>query len=163
TPLGIRLDHVRVRRDQEASPFRSLGTHAVWFPRGLLLRLAAREACRRLIEQWQDVGDPSAAAELEAAKARILNDPAPTPETLLSYGLMEHSGKRVAMAERALECMIKFCKDGAEANAARHKQQAPRTRQSQEQLQTAIENCVAGAGGFSWFGNRTKRTVRVFM
>src|SRR5262249_25620018 len=59
-PLGIRLDQSRLRRGQESSPFRSLGTYAVWFPRGLLLRLAAREACRRLIEIWQDVGDPTA-------------------------------------------------------------------------------------------------------
>src|SRR5262249_11298032 len=83
TPLGIRLDQSRLRRDPDSSPFRSLGTHAVWFPRGLLLRLAAREACRRLIEQWQDVGEPTAVAELEAANARILNDPNLNPEALL--------------------------------------------------------------------------------
>ncbi len=60
TPLGIRLDLVRRtsgRRQYRASgalttPFRSFGTYAVWFPRGLLLRAAARKACMRLIDGW---------------------------------------------------------------------------------------------------------------
>ena len=82
TPLGLRLDMSRMLRDPEARPFRSLGTYAVWFPRGLLLRLAAREACRRLLEEWQAVGEPSAVAELNAANARILADPELAPESL---------------------------------------------------------------------------------
>lgn len=62
TPLGLRLDHLRHGDDlssargpgvgQLAVPLRSFGTYAVWFPRGLLLRLAARQACRKLIEGW---------------------------------------------------------------------------------------------------------------
>jgi eukaryotic-like serine/threonine-protein kinase len=61
TPLGLRLDNVR-KEDMpgETGPdpglppaaLRSFGTFAVWFPRGLLLHVAARQACRRLIEQW---------------------------------------------------------------------------------------------------------------
>ncbi len=59
TPLGIRLGNIR--HEHEHAPdftnvlsanFRSMGTYAVWFPRGLLLRLAARLACRRLIGNW---------------------------------------------------------------------------------------------------------------
>ncbi len=258
TPLGIRLDQSRLRRDPDTSPFRSLGTYAVWFPRGLLLRLAAREACRRLIEEWQAVGEPTAVDELEAANARILADPDLNPDALmhavegkaslhmegppgdaltrllagieeqsdqfiahddpggwsrqalvrvkewlgsgiqppgtstiaqrksrltkaleaaavalvddwdkrltdLAYGLMEHPGRRVAIAEKALGHMIQYCTEAAEAHATRQKQQAPRTKKAQDQLQTALENCVTGAGGFSWFGNRTKRLIRVFM
>ena len=36
--------------------FRSLGTYGVWFPRGLLLRLAAQRVCQRLLEEWQAPG-----------------------------------------------------------------------------------------------------------
>jgi hypothetical protein len=61
TPLGLRLDHLRhqglspeacLARTGLAGPFRSFGTFAVWFPRGLLLRLAARLACRRIADGW---------------------------------------------------------------------------------------------------------------
>ena len=40
------------RRWAMAVPLRSFGTYAVWFPRGLMLNLAARHACKRLIDQW---------------------------------------------------------------------------------------------------------------
>ncbi len=43
TPLGLRLERLRLSRG--VLPFRSFGTYGVWFPRGLLLRLAARRAC----------------------------------------------------------------------------------------------------------------------
>jgi hypothetical protein len=65
-----------------STPFRSLGTYAVWFPRGLLLRLAAREACRELIEEWEGQGEPTAQAEVEAACARMLADSELRPEAL---------------------------------------------------------------------------------
>ena len=45
-----------------AAPLRSLGTYAVWFPRGLLLRLAARQAhfmpLSLLDSQFADLEDP---------------------------------------------------------------------------------------------------------
>ncbi|HEY1861177.1 MAG TPA: tubulin-like doman-containing protein, partial [Gemmataceae bacterium] len=75
TPLGLRLDHNRrLTASTGVTPFRSLGTYAIWFPRGLLLRLAAREACKRLLEDWQATGEHTAAAEVDAACARLLAD-----------------------------------------------------------------------------------------
>ncbi len=76
TPLGLRLDNGRqVPLGTEGTPFRSLGTYGVWFPRGLMLRLAGREACKRMLEEWQASGAPTATAEVEAACARVLADP----------------------------------------------------------------------------------------
>jgi hypothetical protein len=83
TPLGLRLDQCRMQRDVNA-PFRSLGTYGVWFPRGLLLRLAARSACQRILEEWQSPGPHNAHAELEAAQARVLADPELLPEALMA-------------------------------------------------------------------------------
>src|SRR5262249_3877521 len=66
TPLGLRLDHLRQGDDYSGSappagvlpaPLRSFGTYAVWFPRGLLLRLAARHTCQRLIHGWLAPGE----------------------------------------------------------------------------------------------------------
>src|SRR6476660_1565162 len=47
------MDH---SRGQAHGLFRSFGTGGIWFPRGLLLRSAARHVCERLIVQWQAVG-----------------------------------------------------------------------------------------------------------
>jgi eukaryotic-like serine/threonine-protein kinase len=95
TPLGLRLDQLRHddgldTADQPAggmmTPFRSFGTFAVWFPRGLLLRLAARTTCRRLIEGWLAPGEaqltPEAAAEVTAVCDRIIANPDLRPEAL---------------------------------------------------------------------------------
>jgi eukaryotic-like serine/threonine-protein kinase len=75
TPLGLRLDMIRHDDAPNESgpapgllpaPLRSFGTFAVWFPRGLLLHVAARQACKRLIDQWVAVG-PTAINEQERA------------------------------------------------------------------------------------------------
>jgi serine/threonine protein kinase len=88
TPLGMRLEGSRLKRAPgDAVCFRSLGTYGIWFPRGLLLRLAARHVCQRLLEQWQapakeDLLLGEEAALLEGAQARILADPELQPESL---------------------------------------------------------------------------------
>jgi serine/threonine protein kinase len=53
TPLGSDLDRTR---HQRGGLFRSFGTGGIWFPRGLLLRSAARHVCEQLIQQWQAPG-----------------------------------------------------------------------------------------------------------
>jgi serine/threonine protein kinase len=56
TPLGTRLTHSReVQTRAQVTPFRSFGAYAVWFPRGLMLRVAARLGCQRLIDAWQNL------------------------------------------------------------------------------------------------------------
>lgn len=256
TPLGLRLDQCRLK--PAATTFRGLGTFGVWFPRGLLLRMAAREACRSLLEDWQAEGDPTARDELEAAHARMAADPEWRPEALADriselvtpmmegrpgeqltkllvsleeqagqfvarddpggwarqalnrvkdwlgsgvqppgvpsiqqrksrltrsleaaavqlaeardaqltetvLGLMEHPGRRVAIAEAAVNRLIVLCNETNLAHAERHRQESERTRGARDQLQLALENCLAGPGGFSWFGGRSRRQIRVFL
>lgn len=53
TPLGSYLGQSRKRlRKLQETPFRSFGAYAVWFPRGLMLRVASRQACQKLIHTW---------------------------------------------------------------------------------------------------------------
>jgi hypothetical protein len=268
TPLGLRLDRIRQKLGSaDLVAFRSLGTYGIWFPRGLLLRLAAQRACKTILEEWQAVGEPTAQAELEAAQARIFADPELTPEALTTRiislagdhleespsdlltrllssleeqsqqmvalddpgawarqavtrvkdwlgsglaipgaaqgsengsgfaigqrkskltksleaaatklatewderltdaatALMEHPGRRVAVAEAAMARFSKFCDEAAAALAARVQLKASRTNNSELQLQDALENCIRGAGGFSWFGGKARRLLRVFM
>ena len=76
TPLGLRLDKVRHARPASATTFfRSFGTFAVWFPRGLMLRLAARQVCSRLLQEWHELGELTVAPAVEAATAAAAADP----------------------------------------------------------------------------------------
>jgi hypothetical protein len=85
TPLGSRLDQLRqVPPPAGVTPFRSFGTHAIWFPRGLLLRMAGRHACLRLLDLWQAEEPSGVGAELEAACARILADNRLRTESIVS-------------------------------------------------------------------------------
>jgi serine/threonine protein kinase len=286
TPLGARLE--RKRHTRSALPFRSFGTYAVWFPRGLLLHLAARGACQRLLEQWQSstldeyalIPDKHASAPLEnlpgfkgvdvkfritahdlleAAQARVLADPElqadalanrildlatqqleGSPRELLtrllaaveeqsqqlvaqddpsawarqaltrvqdwlgsglqlpgttalgpqrksrltralehaaeklanewdnrfgeaSAGLMEHPGSRIALAEAALNRFLRYCQEAAEAHQQRLQNQTGKSQNSQKHLQNALQNCLEGAGGFSWFGGKSRRVLRVYV
>jgi hypothetical protein len=257
TPLGVplqRLRHMLVGPD--ASRFRSLGTYGVWFPRGLMLRLAAQQACQRLIDFWQAAGPPTAQAEVQAACARALAEPALQFEAIctrleseaavpgegglqaainallggletesqqamalndagnwavgavtrvsewigdgylpehesewqrtrlsralstavqalvkewdrrladIAFRLMDHPGRRLAAAEEALARLAAFCK---ETSLARREQLAPqhqRTQLARDQLEGALEACVTKAGGFSFFGSRSRRLLRVFV
>ncbi len=263
TPLGLRLDQSRLKCDFQ-SPFRSLGTFSVWFPRGLLLRLAARGACQRILQEWQS-GGPSASpltapeqSLFNAALARVEAEPELLPEALAARlaelagqhldaaprdaltrllltveeqsqqlvaqedpgawarqamsrvrdwlggglplpgtaamqqrrsaltralegavaalaeewdrrlndtvaGLMEYPGRRVAVAEAAVARFLRIFEEVAAGHQTRLQQQASRARQGQEQLEHALENCIAGAGGWSWFGGRSRRLLRVFV
>jgi hypothetical protein len=258
TPLGLRLDRARqLRLEDEATPFRSFGTYGVWFPRGLLLRLAGREICRRLLEEWQAGAEPTATAEIEAACARVLADPDLRPEALqahieqaaqdqmegpasealsrllvaleeqaqqsfahddpgnwarqavtrlrewfgaglaavgeagewrksqlsralegaaqklaqkwdsrlaeTAYALMEHPGRRVAAADEALQRFVRFGTELASAHATQIAQQSARAQKAQQQLDAALKSCHLSGGGFSFFGNRTRRLLRVFL
>lgn len=88
TPLGLKLDKVRQRAsnpvagfDYSDTIFRSLGTYAVWFPRGLLLRNAARVACRRLIESWLESSKDEIAHSHDGAEVTsVIEDLVSNPE-----------------------------------------------------------------------------------
>jgi hypothetical protein len=282
TPLGARLDRTRLARG--VLPFRNFGTFGVWFPRGLLLHLAARGACQRILEQWQantldahavvcdkhaslpldsllldDKPHITAHDLLEAAQARVLADSELQPDALANRilelagqqlegsprelltrllaaveeqsqqmvaqddpgawarqaltrvqdwlggglqplgstsvgpqrksrltralecaaaklaedwdqrfgaaaaGLMEHPGRRLALAEAAINRFLRYGRDALETHQQRLQQQAGKSQHSQKQLQNALDNCIEGAGGFSWFGGKSRRLLRVFI
>jgi serine/threonine protein kinase len=260
TPLGLHLDNARqIAPEAGATPFRSFGTYGVWFPRGLMLRLAGRAACQRLLEEWQVAGEPTALTELEAACARVFTDPGLQHEALTTcleeyarpmlegapgealtrllssledqaqqsvaledpgnwarqalgrvrewfgsglstpgsreagqwtrsrlsralessaqklasewetnlakaaFALMEHPGRRLATAEAALSRFIDFCVETGEINSAQIQQFSAKARQAESQVESALESCIDSAGGFSLFGNKNRRLLRVFM
>jgi serine/threonine protein kinase len=94
TPLGMHLGNLRkatpADSDPEAfpTPFRSFGTYAVWFPRGLLLRLASRLTCRKLLEGWLSPLEsglpPDLSALVNTVCEQVADDPQLATETLLA-------------------------------------------------------------------------------
>jgi serine/threonine protein kinase len=282
TPLGLRLDRGRRLAPTSGQTFfRSFGTYSVWFPRGLLLRLAAKQACTRLFDDWMVAGEPTAAVEVEAACARTLADSDLRVEAIASrieelscssagpsrsrgsngksgerraasdvwlealpaevltgmlftleeqsqqsvaqddpgnwarqalsrirewtgsnttstagsggdwrkarlgralsaaadklaaewndrlvsvaWSLMEHPGRRVAAADAILGRFVHFAEEMAVAQETRLGQQKERTFQAWQQVEIALGSCLSGGGGFSFFGNRSRRVLRVFM
>ncbi len=71
TPLGLSLERSRsvAASAANATIFRSFGTYSVWFPRGLLLREAGRQACVRLVADWQNQEEAPNPGEVDAACA----------------------------------------------------------------------------------------------
>jgi hypothetical protein len=261
TPLGLRLDHARLKHDP-LTPFRSLGTFGVWFPRGLLLRLAARSACARLLDEWQATANDGLTrteqSVLEAAVARVSAEPGLLPDALATRiaelagkhldaqprdaltrllltieeqasqsmahddpgawarqalgrvrdwlgsgvsvpgvnavqqkrspltraleaaagdlanewdqrltavlnGMMEHGGRRLAVADEAVASLSAFCDEAAKEHTSRLKAQAARSTQAQQQLDAALEGCISGVGSWSLFGGKGRRLLRVFV
>lgn len=274
TPLGLRLDHVRHEDAPDetgpapglpAAPLRSFGTFAVWFPRGLLLHVAARQACKRLIEQW--IASAPAAlndqerAEIQAYLAKVTKQPDFMPEAVAkriekatqagtptdqgstpgevlagmlakleeqimqplaqedtanwvkqalsrikdwlgtgepdtdvgdwrktrltralaaaaqkvaeewdqylakdSFGMMEHPGSRVAVAEAALEHLRQHCLKISEGLTGQMSQHATKTQTAWKHVEAAIRDVAGGSGGFRLFGGGSKtRKLRNFI
>ena len=80
TPLGAVLENYRFEPMQSGrSPFRGFGTFGVWYPRGLLLRSAARQKCIDLLREWSTM--PSAMPmEADNILRTVLGDTRLTPE-----------------------------------------------------------------------------------
>ena len=79
------------------------------------------------------------------------------------YDLMEHSGRRVAAAEAALQRLIEFCRETAATQARQLEHQLKRTQEAREHVETALQDCLINQSRFSLFGGRTRRQLRVFM
>jgi eukaryotic-like serine/threonine-protein kinase len=85
TPLGADLDR---RRESDPPPqtvpFRGFGTATVWYPRGLLLHVAARMTCARMLDRWRASDGPTAIAEVEAAATGATAAPGLNHDALLA-------------------------------------------------------------------------------
>jgi serine/threonine protein kinase len=257
TALGTRLDKGRhAPRPEGFTPFRSFGTFAVWFPRGLLLRLAARQTCARLLNDWKAIEEPDSTTSIASACAEAVNDPQLRFEAILSrveeiarlpsegkvsealtaflwqmeeqshqpaamedagpwaqqavtrlqewigsgfttgqdsawrqsrlgraisnavgqvaqeweerlakvaIAQMEQQSRRLAAAEVALQNFMEWSLQAAAAARTTLGPQNQRTEQLCDQLNNALEACLAGAGTFSFFGGGVRRQLRTFV
>lgn len=108
TPLGPMLEQARKTPfGSRSSVFRSFGTATAWFPRGLLLRVAARRACARLIDVWTSPATPKSLDFINQQCAKILADPGLRWETLSAelnrLASMARVGTPIEATEQFLE------------------------------------------------------------
>jgi serine/threonine protein kinase len=92
TPLGGGLEEIRRRTPAPGrTPFRGFGTFGVWFPRGLLLRSAARQLCTAVLRQWAGIPTGGPPDDARRLIDHIYQDPRLTPEAVQQFILQEAS------------------------------------------------------------------------
>jgi serine/threonine protein kinase len=119
TPLGSGLDDFRRKSPKEnRTPFRGFGTFGVWYPRGLLLRSAARQLFLRLAKSWT-----ASPAELPSTVDLLVqaayNDPRLTPEAVQQFIASEAARGSDGPPLEALGKWLKSVGDQAETAARR--------------------------------------------
>ena len=86
TPLGTGLEKIRKGRVPVGrTPFRGFGTFGVWYPRGLLLRSAARQLSARFIRTWAAFGQVRLPEDANQILSSILNDSRLTPDDVQRF------------------------------------------------------------------------------
>ncbi|MFO0938993.1 MAG: tubulin-like doman-containing protein, partial [Gemmataceae bacterium] len=83
TPLGSALE--KARRSKPApgrTAFRQFGTFGLWYPRGLVIRTAARRLCAELVKEWANPKPSYFPPEIDQTMDRLLSDPRLTPASI---------------------------------------------------------------------------------
>jgi len=160
TPLGAKLERSRKARPADgATPFRSFGTFAVWFPRGLMLRLAARQTCAQLLADWEtpDAEHPDQTT-IEAACLDALNDPELEFEKL--SGLIEETA-RLPSEGKPAEALTGFLWQLEEQSQSAVAQEDPGnwSRQALGHLQEWIGSGLVTEHDSSWRQSRLGRAL----
>lgn len=84
TPFGTLLERVRTSPPPPGRvPFRSFGTFGVWYPRGLVLRTAARRLCGRVVQGWLACDPKTIPAESYELVDKMLADPRLAPDGVM--------------------------------------------------------------------------------
>ena len=83
TPLGPALEKARSTGPSAGrTPFRQFGTFGLWYPRGLVIRSAARRLCAELVRDRADPKPTRFPADVERTLDRLLGDPRLTPPSI---------------------------------------------------------------------------------
>src|SRR5262249_34881954 len=67
--------------------------------------------------------------------------------------LLAPSGRRLAAGEAAYTWLLRHCEQAVAVHRTRLEQQATRAHETWSNLERALENCLAGGGGFNFFGS----------
>lgn len=119
TPLGSGLENYRRKStSNNRTPFRGFGTFGVWFPRGLLLRSAARQLCLRMLRSWVAVPEEPPASAVNLVQT-VYNDPRLTPEAVQQFIAAESTRGTDGPPVEALNKWVRTVADQADTAARR--------------------------------------------
>ena len=86
TPLGTGLEKLRKAGVPTGrTPFRGFGTFGVWYPRGLLVRSAARQLCARFLRSWAAFGQVPVPDDARRLLDNVLGDVRLTPDEVKGF------------------------------------------------------------------------------
>ncbi|MGL4420927.1 MAG: tubulin-like doman-containing protein, partial [Gemmataceae bacterium] len=92
TPLGVGLsDHRRNSNPPSRTPFRGFGTFGVWYPRGLLLRAAARFVAIDIFRSWVELPTGELPPQVQQVTETVLSDQRLTTEQIQKFIITESS------------------------------------------------------------------------
>jgi eukaryotic-like serine/threonine-protein kinase len=98
SPLGTGLEEFRTRKVPPGrSPFRNFGTFGVWFPRGLLLRSAARQYCNSILKNWASAYQVELPNAAKLVVEDIFGDPRLLPEEVQQFIHQESRSRQVGL------------------------------------------------------------------
>jgi serine/threonine protein kinase len=98
SPLGTGLEEFRDRKVPPGrSPFRGFGTFGVWFPRGLLLRSAARQHCNTLLRNWAVAFKDELPHAAQLIVEDIFGDPRLMPDEIQQFIHQESRSRQVGL------------------------------------------------------------------
>jgi eukaryotic-like serine/threonine-protein kinase len=119
TPLGTGLEKIR-RGDTPAgrTPFRGFGTFGVWYPRGLLLRSAARQLCVKYMQTWASPADVLP-QQAETILSGIITDKRLTPEQVGLYIANESATSKEGQPVQMIRNWLKGLPEAAAEAAGR--------------------------------------------
>ena len=120
SPLGTGLESLRkTPAPPGRTPFRGFGTFGVWYPRGLLLRSAARQLCVRVVRDWVGPLTAGVPAEATAILGRVLDDPRLAPESLQEFIAAESSSRHDGNPVERIGQWVSALSEQADAAARR--------------------------------------------
>jgi len=120
TPLGGGLEAIRhMPPPMGRTPFRGFGTFGVWYPRGLLLRSAARQICIDTVRGWA-TKVPALPPVAEKVLESILVDTRLTPEPVKQFIIQESKTKSDGDPIANLKAWLKDIAGHVDDAGARH-------------------------------------------
>ncbi len=112
TPFGTLLERVRTSPPGHGRvPFRGFGTFGVWYPRGLVLRSAARRLCSRVVQSWLACDMTTIPEQAHTLVEQILADPRLVPEAVMRTIAAESSNSPLGQPEEFVSRWIRNITD----------------------------------------------------
>ncbi len=156
SPLGSALDEIRESPPPAGrTPFRSFGAAGIWFPRGLMMRSAARLMCQRLLSEWQAAGPLHSYRPVDQLCAKMQITPGLQPDAIATRLEKMATAGQATFTETLARLIAEL-----EADLAAATDDAPAwAKRAFERVVQLVGSSGNDAGGASFLQSRVTRTL----